>query len=177
MPLFRCQIYCSIFRTVPGNYTRLRRSFQILAHVKSQDTRVVVYHIIVMVLTFRVLSLCTRFIYFSCYIFIWGRFFPYRITILKNKIFCLNSQFHCISQKCYYLVFVYVISCITIKTKEKNPIALIWSKNFSEPLFCFTKKNHVSSQIMMLSVSVLFTVISTVPTTRQITLQPNRVLF
>lgn len=36
MPLFRYQIYCSIFRTVPGNYTRLRRSFQILAHVKSQ---------------------------------------------------------------------------------------------------------------------------------------------
>lgn len=142
MPLFRCQIYCSIFRTVPGNYTRLRRSFQILAHVKSQRhtcSRVPYnsYGFDFQSDIATLLSLCTRFIYFSCYIFISGRFFPYRITILKNKIFCLNSQFHCISNKCFYLVFVYVISCITIKTKEKKPHCINMIKEFLRTIILF----------------------------------------
>lgn len=142
MLLFRCQIYCSIFRTVPGNYTRLRRSFQILAHVKSQRhtcSRVPYnsYGFDFQSDIATLLSLCTRFIYFSCYIFISGRFFPYRITILKNKIFCLNSQFHCISNKCFYLVFVYVISCITIKTKEKKPHCINMIKEFLRTIILF----------------------------------------
>lgn len=62
------------------------------------------------------------------------------------------------SQKCYYLVFL----CNLLQKIEKQKNKSFINKK-KRNLFCFT--NEHSFKILMSSISALFSVISTVPTT------------